>query len=300
MRLSLSCCCGGPEIFIWAGVNSGGQQDDNQGYTISDNSWAAATALPFAGNGMLGLTFSADAHSIGDRQGSTHDNDNIEYVFDSWTSRTDLPSPGRNGAIGSVISEIGYVYGGQDSVTPFALLVDNDAYDNAGNSWTSKTNLPSPSRTTAGGAAVSSKAYSFGGTGGAPSLPLLDTDEYDPVGNSWAAKTDIPSPARYTLPRTPVRISAKAYIIAGQSLTLKLRDNDEYDPDTWTSKTDCPTPARGNTACGISKDETAGYLCGGIDGSSNILKDNDEYVPDTWASKTDMTTEVVSPAGGTP
>jgi hypothetical protein len=51
----------------------------------------------------------------------------------------------------------------------------------------------------------------------------------------------MPIPGRYYLAGST--ISDKGYIYGGVT-TVAIADCDEYDPDSWTSKTDLPAPAR--------------------------------------------------------
>ena len=55
-----------------------------------------------------------------------------------------------------------------------------------------------------------------------------------------------------------IYIYDKGYIYCGSGSYL---DTDEYDPDSWTSKTNCPLPARDNLAASTINDK--GYIyCG--------------------------------------
>ena len=72
------------------------------------------------------------------------------------------------------------------------------------------------------------------------------------------------------------------YVYGGYDGSSYLQDTDEYNPDTWSSKTNMPTPARGYLAASTISDK--GYVYGGY----RNFQDTDEYNPDTWTSKSDM------------
>ena len=74
------------------------------------------------------------------------------------------------------------------------------------------------------------------------------------------------------------------YVYGGYDGTNRLQDCDQYTPDTWTSKSSMPSPAR--NALAASTIGSSGYVYGGYGISS--LQDCDEYTPDTWVSKSSM------------
>ena len=196
--------------------------------------------------------------------------DTDEYAPDTWTNKTDMPTPGRQYLAASTISNKGYIYCGYGT----ASLQDTDEYNP--DTWTSKTDAPTPARSRLAASTISDKGYIYCGYG---SAALQDCDEYDP--NTWTSKTNAPTPARQYLAAST--ILDKGYIYGGMS---NLQDTDEYDPDTWVSKTDMPTPGRAFLAATTINDK--GYIfCGD---SGGAIQDCDEYDPDTWTSKTDTPT----------
>jgi hypothetical protein len=226
-------------------------------------------APDYSPGGLKGYVFG------GHVSGAIDDND--EYDPDTWTSKTNVPSPARYGSGCAVISAKAYLAGGNGPIA------DNDEY--TVDSWASKTNMPSPARNYARGGTINSKAY-FGTGASSGSTLLADMDEY--VVDSWTSKTDAPAPGR----REPgwFVLSEKYYlayglIYSGGSNTYLL-DVDEYTVDTWTSKSDAPSPARvaGSSTVVIGK----GYVWGGYNNS--FLQDNDEYSPaaSTWTSKANL------------
>lgn len=173
-----------------------------------------------------------------------------------------------------------YVWGGFLS----AELDDNDKYSIGGDSWTSKTDLPSPARTYPGGTAISGKGYCFGGYDSGGSTAILDNDEYTPGSDSWASKTDVPSPERSLAPACSA--SGYGFYFAGAESATHVDDNDRYDPsgNTWSTRAVVPSPLRrmhAVTAIGTLVYSWAGsYL--------TYQDDNDEYDNggDSWTART--------------
>jgi N-acetylneuraminic acid mutarotase len=132
-----------------------------------------------------------------------------------------------------------YVFCGYDGSVP-GRLQDTDEYDASANSWSNRTNCPSPTRFYLSAVTLSNKGYIFGGDAGY--AYLQDNDEYVP--DTWTSKTDMPTPARGHGAASDV--SNKGYMCCGDQYggATKLKDCDEYTPDTWASKTDAPDPKR--------------------------------------------------------
>lgn len=82
------------------------------------------------------------------------------------------------------------------------------------------------------------------------------------------------------------------YITAGHDGAV-TPETEEYDPDTWTGKTNIPSPIRSSHSF-----RGAGplFAMGGSDGSA--LSDNDEYDPDTWTSRTSLLATAAQLSGG--
>lgn len=182
-------------------------------------------------------------------------------------------------------------YGANQTTGP---LRDVDSY--TVDSWTGKTDGPTPARRSLQGATVEGVAYIYGGVGNASPTYYVDTEAYVLSTDTFTAKADM-SNSRYA--GSGFAISQKAYLAFGNdSGTNTTRTLYEYDPlgDTWSTKTDGPTPTRSETASFVISSK--GYVCGGAGG---FLKDNDEYTAssDSWTSKTDMGTARIGPGGFT-
>jgi len=250
------------------GINSDGSQADIGVYG-GYYEWDAGNTNVF---GYLGAGAKVAGYVFGGTDGSVLQ-DTDEYIPDTWTNKTDMPTPARSDLAASTIGSSGYIYGGNSSPT---WLADTDEY--TPDSWASKTDMPVPARGRLASSTISSSGYVYGGVGAAL---YQDTDEYTP--DSWANKTDMPTPARYYLAAST--IGGSSYIYGGYG-TASLRDCDEYTPDAWANKTDMPTPDRYRLAA--STIGSSGYVYGGA--SIGYLQDCDEYTPDTWTNKTDMPT----------
>lgn len=251
-----------------------------------------------------------------------------QYTPDTWTSKTDGPSPARYGGGGVALGSAYYSVGGYNA----GYQTDNDQY--TPDTWASKTNMPAPARSSNEAATPDgTNLYSIGGYGGSyladndsyavdtwssktdfsraqgdvgladlssklyiisgwTSVAVQNADEYTPPG-TYVAKTNCPSPGRYGAALT--KLGTKVYLMGGIT-TVSLADNDEYTPDTWTSKADAPSPARhfpsGGTLGGTL------YLVYGKTAPSTYLADNDSYVVDTWTSKADAPSPARSEISG--
>lgn len=283
------------KIYAFAGIASGPTfLTDTDEY--DPDSWTSKSSVYSPGRGACGgghvgskgYLCGGDSTSS-DLDGWLQDNEEYNPSEDSWSAKTDMPSPARKWhAIASIdvstysgtgAAERVYIFGGvYDSGEGDAFMLDTEEYD--GSSWTSKTNMPSPARGYLAGSNISEKAYVYGGE--ADSGLLLDTDEYSST-DSWANKTNMPSPARNRLAAST--ISSKGYVYGGEipsgETGSPLQDTDEYDPVAgelnWTSKTDMPLPARRNHAAVTISSK--GYVFGGYDNTSSYITDTDEYDP---------------------
>ncbi len=177
-------------------------------------------------------------------------NDEYNPTVDAWATRADLPAPTRNfmaavGASSSVFAFGGFHQAGGPN--GYLDYVQNDGYSPGSNSWSSKADMPAPSRRSGASAAVLGKIFSWGGYDGNTTQfggsAIRDNDEYDPSSNSWASRTDLPTPARYKI-QGGASVGGKGYVVGGAQSEISgqhngLDDCDEFDPsaNAWTSKT---------------------------------------------------------------
>jgi len=208
--------------------------------------------------------------------GSTTYSDTDEYTPDSWTSKTDIPSPARRYLASSAINSKAYIYCGYLSSSVGGQDCDEYIVD----SWTNKTDTPTPPRRALGSSTIASSGYIYCGLDRNGSTRYQDTDEYTP--DSWTSKTDAPLPAREQLSAST--IGSSGYIFSGYTGSALIADTDEYTPDTWTSKTNITTSRRTHTSTTL---DSKAYVISGL-AASGRTQVTEEYVVDSWASKTNF------------
>ena len=262
--------------------------------------------------------------------------DTESWVSDTWTSRTDAPSPARDGHSTATCNLKAYSFGGVQSSSPY-YMPDTEEFVLSSDTWTSKTDN-TVSKTYDNAATVSEKAYIIAGfvsgsysqrtdeydAGGdtfsnktaCPSPARRgnvcysysgvvysmmtdfsrDNDAYTVASDTWASKTDGPTPTRFT--RSGFGLGEYGYVIAGSGSGVALRDNDRYSSsgDSWTAKADILSPGRTGCASFGNSSSMAGYITGGDDFSAT-MKAHQEYVDDTWTSRADIPTPARRGAG---
>jgi hypothetical protein len=229
--------------------------------------------------------------------GELRDNDRYAVEADSWTSKTDLPEPGRSLFAAAAVGGLGYSLGGETG-PPESRSSRNDQYNPAGDSWSARADVPSPGRNQLAASAAANKVYCFAGVDLVPSGPSTyttndhaDNDEYDPAADAWATKQDLPSPARRGPAATTIddRVYSwtGVYAIPEDPYVQFLKDNDQYTPlaDAWAAKTPAPDPAR-DAAGGASLDGKGYLICGR--GPSDGRTDEYDPSSDSWTTKTDV------------
>jgi N-acetylneuraminic acid mutarotase len=208
---------------------------------------------------------------------------------ESWTTRTDMPTP-RWGLSASVVDgKIYAIGGGQGMVGKYMSCVEE--YDPATDTWTKRADMPT-GRAFFSTSAVNGKIYAIGGAPGDNS-ETSTVEEYDPSTDTWTRKADMPT-ARIFLSISVV--NGKIYAIGGwrEPDNLPVSAVEEYDPatDTWTQKTDMPQARHGLSTSVI---DGKIYAIGGVadsDMGGAAVTTVEEYDPATesWITKTDMPT----------
>ncbi len=156
-----------------------------------------------------------------------------------------------------------------EPVTTFAyngvFLGTVEAYDPAGDVWTTKASMPTP-RARLGVVAVGNIIYAIGGRSAAGLSPAVEA--YDPTTDAWAAKAPMPTP------REGLAVAVgngKIYAIGGRGDGgAVLNVVEEYNPgtNTWATKMPCPTPRYGIAAATLAPfGSDLIYVPGGLDGS---------------------------------
>lgn len=214
------------------------------------------------------------------------ENNQFSESGNSFTTKTAMTANRFRGA-GCAIGDYAYHFCGVNSATTDQRTTYQ--YDSVGNSWATKTDIPTPARSYQAAITLAGKAYNIAGSDAGASIG--DNDEYDSAGDTWAAKTSIISPNRFAA--SFFGASDKGYLATGnQGGGTLIVDTDEYDQagDSWSAKANCTTPSRwysaGCTAGGVSP----GYCTGGLSSGGTGLRDHDEYTPDAWTTRTDTPT----------
>jgi hypothetical protein len=199
-------------------------------YDPSLNSWASKTNIASIRNGLSGASIGSAGYAIAGQPSDLRDTE--QYIPDTWTSKTDCPTPGRGGHLATTLNDKIYIMGGYSG----AALADNDEYDP--DSWTNKTNLPGGGANLPYGFTIGSYTYNVGASN--------DLQEYSP--DSYTSRTDCPAPTRGS--GGSCAIDSKGYVAYGNTY---IQDCDEYVVDTWTGKTAAAAPARNTlTAAALS------------------------------------------------
>jgi len=209
-------------------------------------------------------------------------------ITDTWTKKAPMPTA-RCALSASVVNGKIYVFGGQ-LTTPIAAgprVAAVEEYDPVMDTWTKKSNLPSP-RAGLSSSAVDGVIYVFGGW---PTLRSVEA--YDTVKDNWKRKAGMPT-RRGGLSTSVVE--GKIYAIGGgtsiQDANPVSSAVEVYDPltDTWSQKTPMPT-ARDYLGTSVVNGKI--YAVGGFGGPNLAFLPTAEVYDvstDTWKALTDMPT----------
>ena len=231
----------------------------------------------------------------GNDNGGTMKNDLWEYDqhSDTWSQKADFTThhsdPGITKGTAFSIGTKGYLVCGNDGTSNKA---DCREYDQAGNTWTSKTDFAGSARQGACGFAIGTKGYVVCGNDG---TYKKDCWEFDPTGaGSWTQKTDFGGTARDQC--TGFSIGNNGYVGCGNNAGTYSKDFYEFDPTgnagagSWTQKLDFSGTAR-YAACGFGVNGSGkGYITCGDDGSSPYKSDCWEFdqTGNTWTKQADF------------
>ena len=204
---------------------------------------------------------------------------------DTWTRKADLPTPSQ-ALSASVVNGKIYAIGGSGRVRRRSVV---EAYDPAVDTWTRKPDMPTPRRRH-NTRVLDGKIYAIGGQD-SDGNPFSAMEVYDPSTDTWTRKADIPT-LRHNFSISVV--DGRIYVIGGSipvdNEFRPLSTVEAYDPatDTWTRKSDMPTP-RGFLSTSLVNGKI--YAIGGWDGI-NPISTVEAYGPQTdiWTRKVDMPT----------
>jgi N-acetylneuraminic acid mutarotase len=216
---------------------------------------------------------------------------------DTWTPVADMPS-GRWVHSASAVDGKIYVIGGVQEEGKGYSIWPVWEYDPAKDVWTEKSKTPiAVSKPCTN--AVNGKIYMIGGlTHG--DISISKVFEYDPGADTWTQKADMPT-ARHA--HASGVVNGKIYVVGGfggkwmvmPDGTMRPKEEwptlsivEEYDPatDTWTRKSDMPTP-RGFLCAGVLNGKI--YAIGASNPRSNVVEEYDPAT-DTWIRVTDIKT----------
>jgi len=222
------------------------------------------------GMGSLVSFYGANASQVVQR-------DVDSYVVDSWTSKTDGPTPGRFYHGAGTVEGVAYVFGGTSNV---AYLSDNESYVLSTDTFTAKTAMTA-NRWYMASFANTSDVYSVAGYNSSVTQTRT-TYQYNPAGNSWSTKTDVPTPSRTAAAGFML---TKGYCVAGSDGGIAMGDTDQYDTaaDSWTSKTNANTSRIAHGAFAL---DGHGYILLGDKLSGTYADDAEKYdeTANTWTS----------------
>jgi len=264
-------------------------------------SWVEKENMSVARNFMSTGVVNGIVYSIGgslDPYTSTSDVEAYDAATDSWTSKADLPQKLCGTTAGTVNDKI-YVVGGGTFLHGGAngYVVDSVyEYNPVSNSWTRKSNIPTPLYLAAADV-VNGKIYVIGGAPHGAQSAYKTVYEYNPATDTWTKKSDMPT-ARFNHSATTV--DGKIYVFGGSqtfSSPSVLSEVEAYDPatDKWTTKSRMRHP-RATHATSLDNGKIyviGGMLAAGTDGPWPPYAIVDEYDPilDAWAMKPSTHTE---------
>lgn len=224
---------------------------------------AAAEAVTASGYAFLGGGASTGATDVPDM-------DRWDSALDSWTARTDVPSPTRESRYNMTYdgSTYQYLFGGNEA--------DTDQFNDSSNSWAGKGRCNGSFNAQSGYG--NSTVWHQGG----PST--TDNEGYTVSDNKWTDQTSMTSARDQA---ASCSINDDVYSFYGRLGGTNSQSCESYDTsaDSWATETSGPTPTR--TMCSAAYIGDYAYITGGLSSSG----DNDEYyrTGDSWSSKTSMT-----------
>ena len=279
------CCCAPQEFvaFVYGGASSTSALDSTEGYIAASDSWQfvqdmLSIRIFHSGANVSGLLYACAG------SGLLRTTDEYNPETDAWTNRADMPTPGRSATGAEEANSLLYVFGGNDGSNPGDSILDTDEYNPGGNSWTSRSDMGTPARSSMASFSISNLIYSAGGeTLNTTPISRDETEEYNAGSDSWSAKSAL---SRGIGLFAGTAISGRGYVVGGVETGTEsvLNDAYEYDPsgDSWTAKTDLNTSKKQHVAFTYNDQ---GYFTAGFNGSVPI-GDNQRYDPvgDSWAT----------------
>jgi N-acetylneuraminic acid mutarotase len=260
--------------------------------------WTTKTSMDVPRGLMPAVLLNDTIYVIGgslDATTSTSFVEAYDVSTDIWTYKTDLPQK-LCGTIACAVNSKIYVIGGSTSILGKGYVVDSVyEYNPVSNSWTRKSNIPTPLMAAAA-AVVDGKIYVVGGAPFGMNSAYTSVYEYNPATDTWTKKSDMPT-ARLLASATVV--DGKIYVFGGavNLYGTGFSKVEVYDPsaDTWAVKGPMPIPRATHVSSAVNGNI---YIFTGALRPGSVYKDVLEYNPtlDTWATKTSIPTPRVAPA----
>ena len=254
--------------------------------------WTAKTDMSIERSALSACSVNGIIYAIGgswDAYTSTSTVQAYRPTKDTWTYKADLPQE-LCGITACTVNNKIYVIGGSTAVLGTGYVIDSVyEYDPVSNSWTRKSNIPTPLAYAAADV-VDGKIYVFGGCRFGFNSVYKNVYEYNPAIDTWTKKSDMPT-AKFFASATVV--DGKIYVFGGMDrLTGEgFSVVEVYDPstDTWVVKEPMPIPRTGHVSSTV--DGNIYIFSGGL-GMGSIYNDVLEYNPvlGTWATKTSIPT----------
>jgi len=265
-------------------------------YNPRTDSWRKGAEMPTArrslATGVVGeRIYAIGGYSIGNK--AVRIVEEYNPLTDTWTKKRDMPTA-RYGVSACVVNGMIYAIGGAGMADEDLATVE--VYDPADDTWTKRTNMPT-ARFAPTVSVVNDRIYAIGGgilVNGNQDTPVPVVEEYDPMMDTWVEKSDMPGGEYVT---TSSAAGGEIYVFGGLEGMMVLGlagpavDSVSivrcYNPatDTWSGKTDMPTPRSGASASTI---DGKIYVIGGSEGvpaqraNEVPLSVVEEYTPDGW------------------
>jgi len=199
----------------------------------------------------------------------------------AWTTRTDIPLPGRFSAAGTYLNGLLHVTGGLGP----APLDTHHQWNPPTDSWSTQLPVPLPRRSDHSAVTLNNALHLWGGRS-SPTSPLGATHEYRT--GTWVTGRPLPGPPRSNA--RALTLNGRGYIFAGETTIGAYTTRvDCYDPNTqtWTAKQPLPPPGR--QGCGGFTYQDACVILGGGRPTTSYAG---AYLPvgDVWRSLTPVPT----------
>ncbi|MBI1925877.1 galactose oxidase, partial [Candidatus Poribacteria bacterium] len=245
-----------------------------ESYDPATDTWTKKADMPTPRGALSASAVNGKIYAIGGFDANSTALSTVEEYdpkMNSWTKKADMPTP-RWAFSTSVVNGKIYAIGGFDGARVLSTV---EEYDPKMNSWTKKASMPT-ARTTST-SVVNGKIYAIGDFNG--TFIISTVEEYDPRANTWTRKANLPT---WRNGLCTSAVNGTIYAIGGVGPiagggTGAISVVEAYDPrtDTWTKKSDMPTPRWGLSTVAVNGKI---YAIGGAPGDGRVtLSTVEEY-----------------------